>query len=63
MKAKTRFMKMFNKLPEKARTELVYRYWEKHEGRPYSLNIVALEVRNNTELGKKIIQELGFEDD
>ena len=50
---------MFYKLPEKAREEIVFDF----AVHPMTLNVVALEVRNNTELGKKILRALGFEDD
>ena len=59
MKAKTKFMKMYYKLPEEARRSLVLNYWKK---RPYSLNIIALEIRANTKLGKELLKELGFKD-
>ena len=59
MKAKTKFMKMFNKLPNEARKELVYHYWDN----PMSLNVVALEIKMNTKLGKEILKKLGYEDD
>jgi len=56
---KTKFIKMFKKLPEKARRELVL---NAYSNKPLSLNIVYLEVKNNTELGKKCLIELGYED-
>lgn len=59
MKAKTKFTKMFYKLPKKARKDLVYDF----TGNPMTLNIVMLEVLNNTKLGKQILNDLGFEDD
>ncbi|GAG84375.1 unnamed protein product [marine sediment metagenome] len=59
MKAKTRFMKMFYKLPEDARSELVFDFI----ANPMTLNVVAIEVRNDTPLGKKILKILGYEDD
>lgn len=57
--AKTKFMKMFYKMPEKARKELVYDF----ANHPMTLNVLALEIRNNTELGNKILKKLGFEDE
>ena len=59
MLAKTKFMKIFEKLPEKARIELVYHYWDK----PMSLNVCCMEIKYNTKLGKKVLKGLGFEDD
>ena len=58
MKAKTKFMKMFYKLPEKARREFVYDF----TNHPMTLNVLSLEVRNDTKLSKKILKYLGFED-
>ncbi len=59
MKAKTKFMKMYYKLPEKARRELVFNY----ATNPMSLNVCSLEIRNNTKLGKVILFELGYKDE
>jgi len=59
MKAKTKFMKMFYKLPEKARRELVYDF----TNHPMTLNVCCLEIRNNTKLGDKILSKLGYNDD
>ena len=59
MKAKTRFMKMFNSLPEKARRELIYDY----PNNPMTLSVVAVEIQNDTRLGKVILKDLGFKDD
>jgi len=59
MKAKTRFKRDFYRLPEEARKLLVYRYWDK----PMSLNMCWAEIRNDTALGKQILQELGYKDD
>ena len=51
---------MYYKLPKEAREELVLKYWNKE---PYSLNIIALEIRMETDLGKSFLSILGFEDD
>ena len=59
MKARTKFLKFFYKLPKKARKELVYDFI-KH---PMTLNVVALEIKINTEMRKKILKILGYEDD
>lgn len=58
MKPKTKFLKMYDKLPEKARTELSLR----HGIRPYSLSIVRLEVTEDTKLGAKFLKRLGYEE-
>ena len=59
MNARTRFLKMFNELPKEARKELVHHYWDN----PMSLNIVAIEIKNNTRRGKALLKRLGYEDD
>ncbi len=60
MKAKTKFIKMFYKLPEVARKELVF---DAYGDRPMSLNVICLEIRNDTKLGKACLHLLGYEDD
>ena len=60
MNARIKFLKMFNKLPEKARRELVYMYYNVN---PMTLNIVALEIKEETKLGAQILKRLGYEDD
>ena len=59
MKPKTRFIKMFYKLPQKAREELVYDF----ANHPMTLNVVAVEIRNNTKLGYEILRKLGYEEE
>lgn len=59
MKAKTKFTKMYYKLPEEARKELVYNF----DDEPMTLNVCFLEIKHNTWLGNKILKELGFKDD
>lgn len=56
MTAKIEFMKMYHKMPGKARRELVYDF----ATNPMSLNVCYLEIRNNTKLGKVILNELGY---
>ena len=51
------FMKMFYKLPEQARREFVYDY----PNNPMTLNVIALEVRNDTKLSQQILKRLGYE--
>jgi hypothetical protein len=58
MKAKDRFMEMFFKLPERARRELVYGY----PNNPMTLNVVMIEIKNNTIFSKQILSRLGFKD-
>ena len=59
MKARTKFIKMFYKLPEEARKELVFHPYGEN---PMSLNVVCIEVRNNTEIGKWCLKTLGYTD-
>jgi len=58
MKAKTKFIKMYYKLPEKARSELVYNFAIK----PMSLNVCWLEISQDTKLGQEILEKLGYDD-
>ena len=55
---KTKFMEMFNNLPEQARKKLVYNY----PIHPMTINVLTLEIRNNTKLGKKILKDLGYDE-
>lgn len=57
MKPKTKFLKMFYKLPERARRELVLNAYGDN---PMSLGVVCIEVRNDTELGKLCLCALGY---
>jgi hypothetical protein len=52
-------MKMYYKLPERARTELIYGY----PNHPMTLKVVEMEVYKNTNLGQTILHNLGYEDD
>ena len=58
MKAKTQFMKMYYKLPEQARSELVYNFTIN----PMSLAVCNAEISHDTKLGKKILSKLGYKD-
>lgn len=60
MKAKTKFLKMFNWLSEEARRNLVH---EAYGNNPMSIDAIYWEVRNDTELGKRMLFKLGFKDD
>ncbi len=64
MKARTKFLKMFYKLPEQARQELIINLSnEEMLHNPYSLNTVAIEVRNNTMLSKRMLNALGYDNE
>jgi len=60
MKAKTKFAKMFYKLPEEARKKLAYMPYGKN---PMALNACALEISHDTKLGKSILKGLGYKND
>ena len=59
MKAKTKFLKMYYKLPDKARRELVMNLTT----RPCTLYVMWVEVKNDTALGRRYLDELGYKDD
>ena len=59
MKAKTKFFRMYNKLPDRAKTELVYDF----SRNPMTLNVISIEIKYNTNFGKEILKRLGYEDD
>jgi len=60
MKARTKFIKMFRKLPEGARKRLVY---DSYGNNPMSLNIIYMEVKDKTLLGMGCLSALGYTDD
>lgn len=60
MKAKTKFLKMFYKLPTIARKELCF---DAYSANPMTLNVIAIEVRADTNLSKILLKRLGFTDD
>lgn len=59
MKPKTKFLKMFYKLPERAKKRLII---NPYGNNPMSLNVVCIEVRNETPLGTLCLCELGYID-
>lgn len=59
MRAKTKFKKMYHKLPIEARKELVYNYAVS----PMSLNVCYFEINEDTVVGRVILEDLGYEDD
>ena len=56
MTPKEGFLQWFAECPLKARKELVFDAF----GKCYSLNVCAIEVKNNTEVGTMILKNLGF---
>ena len=59
MKAKTKFIKMYYKLPKSARTELIFNF----PINPMTLNVCYGEIFNNTKFGDKILKKLSYEND
>jgi len=56
---KAKFLKIFQDIPENLRKDIITVIEEK----PYSWNVAYIEIKNDTELGKKIlkaIKELGI---
>jgi len=51
---KAKFLKIFQNIPENIRKDIITVIDEK----PYSWNVAYIEIRNNTELGKKILKTL-----
>jgi len=60
MKPKTKFLKMFYKLPQKARRELVL---NAYGDKPMTLDVIYFEIGNNTPLGEYCLNELGYEEE
>jgi len=57
--SKKDFLEMYNHLPIKARNELVYNF----AINPMTVDICYLEIINNTKLSKKILKELGYDNE
>ncbi len=60
MKPKTKFLKMFSKLPQEAREKLIFNAYGDN---PMSLGVICLEVKNDTELGNLCLCALGYIED
>ena len=60
MKALDKFKKMYAELPVKARTELVLNAYNIHAA---TLDVVWLEASQKTKEGKKMLKQLGYEND
>jgi len=58
MKAKTKFLKMYHKLPEEAK--LIP--WILHNDL-YTPNVIAFEIKNDTKLGQVFLDKLGYTSD
>jgi hypothetical protein len=65
MKPKTKFIKDCYRFPEKARRRLTYLNYEKvgEHGEIIQRNLsdCLREVRNDTELGRQILKDLGYD--
>ena len=55
MSKKDKFMKIFANIPEKVRAEDVIAVVD---DKPFTWNNAVIEIKNNTELGKKILKML-----
>ena len=51
---KAKFLKIFGNIPENLREDIIAVIEEK----PYTWNVAYIEIRNDTELGKKILKAL-----
>ena len=51
---KAKFLKIFGNIPENLRGDIIAVIDEK----PYTWNVAYIEIRNDTELGKKILKAL-----
>lgn len=59
MKAKTKFKKMFYKLPKESRINLVLCPYGLN---PMSLNVVKAEIDHDTEKGIEALKDMGYDD-
>ena len=59
MKPRTKFLRIWKNLPEKARKDLVHNAYGDN---PRSLNVIGFEIKERTDLGYKLLRELGFYD-
>jgi hypothetical protein len=59
MNAKTRFIEMYEMLPDNAQTEMVVDF----ATNPKTLRVCYNEIIHNTNLGKRILLKLGYKDD
>lgn len=51
---KERFLKIYSNMPLNLRDDIVLVF----EGKPITWNVAYLEIKNNTNLGQKILKEL-----
>lgn len=60
MNAKQKFLTMFEWLSEEARKGLVFNAYGNN---PMSINVICCEIKANTDMGKRLLNKLGFKDD
>ncbi len=58
MEPRTRFMKMYYKLPDEAKDNTIY-LWPEH---PITARIAELEISQRTKMGDEILKYLGYEE-
>jgi len=59
MKTKTKFLKWCNVLSDNGKFNLVL---NPYSANPMSMNVCIMEVKQDTILGDKILEEMGFSD-
>ena len=55
--ARDKFLRIFYELPEEARAKLTFDAYGVY---PRSLNVIAIEIKNKTKNGDKILGSLGY---
>jgi len=60
MKAKTKFLRLYKQMPEPMRKELIFFPYDENA---MTLQVLKLEVDNDTSWSKIALKDLGFEDD
>ena len=60
LSSKEKLLTVFSLLPERAGSELVLDAYAEH---PMSLNVIAIEVKNDTPQGKQALKKLGYEEE
>jgi len=51
---KAKFLKIFGNIPESLRRDIIVVI----EGKPYTWNVAYIEIKNDTQLGRKILKSL-----
>jgi len=59
MNAKKKFKRVYDKMPDYMKARVAYMFWDK----PINMNVCWEEIKNDTYMGIKILNELGFKDD